>query len=117
MVLQEVRLITGRASDAPVVDPDLETVVLADLADLVHHAKVAVPVVVREHMNDDVHILTRHLCHIIRDVAQDAVAVVAVKGFDITINGKATGSMLVQHAAGYIAEDEKGRNMRIFGKR
>lgn len=29
------------------------------------------------------------------------------KGFNITINGKATGSMLVQHAAGYIAEDEE----------
>ena len=37
-----------------------------------------------------------------------AIATVTpVKGFDITINGKATGSMLVQHAAGYIAEDEE----------
>lgn len=30
-----------------------------------------------------------------------------VKGFTITTNGKATGPMLVQHYAGYVAEDEE----------
>jgi hypothetical protein len=76
MVLKEMGFVTGRASDAPVVDPHLESVVFADLTDLAHYTEVAVPVIVRKHMDNNVHIVSRHFSHIVSYVAENSVAVV-----------------------------------------
>ena len=76
MVGEEVALVTGRTADAPVVHPDLEAHILGRLEDITHNLVVPLPVVVREHVHDDVHIRVDDLFEVLSDVRHHAVAVV-----------------------------------------
>ena len=76
MIGEEVAFISGRAADTPVIYPYLETYRLACLENVSHNLVVSLPVGVREHMYDDIHIGAGHLGHILYGVRKHSVAVI-----------------------------------------
>ena len=76
MRAEKMRNVAGRPPEPPVVYPHLKPRVARRRNDILHNAEVALPVGVREHMHDKVHIVPRNILHILADVLQYAVSVI-----------------------------------------
>ncbi|MPN64593.1 hypothetical protein SDC9_212369 [bioreactor metagenome] len=77
---EEVGLVSGGASESPVVNPCLHSVILGHRHDFLHDVLVTIPVGMGKHMDDEVRVMRRHVAQIGLDVLGHTIAMIGVTG-------------------------------------